>query len=379
MASKEILFHGFSGINNSVKQTKIGISENAVAGLSSANNVFIGVGGTLETVPEEVISLSGSFHSLWGLKDKFYCVKDETASAVLYCGNVLNGALSMRTVAVGLSKGSMVSYTKLGEDIYYSNGIDKGYIDDNDVRFDWPIQHNSRLLDLVTFTPGSHIDVLAGRMLSINGDEIRFSESFLPGLYDDVKNRRRLNSAGQMVCSVGSGAYVSDEDYVYFLTEVDPNKWKLKKVLDYPAIAYGQYPNLVDPSFFGFQTRQPSLLFNTQEGVCIGMPSGEVYNLTHKRYHSTTAYEALTIFDESLVILSNADKGILVQGMREDVGNKPTTEWDGGFNSLFTNTQNEVICANELGLFFLWGQDDPQLTGLEMLSDLEMLSTLEMI
>jgi len=378
MAKRVPLFSGFSGINNVVPTTRIGIDQNGFAGLEAANNVFIDAAGVIETVPDGLVKIAGVFHSVWGMADKFYCVKDETISSTIYQGEVVDGAISMRTVVSGLTKGVKVSYTKLGDDVYYSNGVDNGYIN-GIVRYSWPTQKNSRLPNLNTFVPGTHIDVLAGRMLSINDDEIQFSESFLPGLYNEHKNRRRLMSSGRMVCSVGTGAYVSDADCVYFLHGVNPNEWKLERVLNFPSVEYGCNAKLVDPSFFGFQSRQLAALFNTVNGLCLGMPTGEVHNLIDKKYRSTIDYAAMTVLYDSLVVLSSNDGGILVQCVRDEIGNKSVTEWYGGFNSLFATASNAVVGASDSGLSLLWGQVDAITSGLEMLPDLEMLSDLEMI
>ncbi len=378
MIKPSLLFHGFSGINNITKPSRIGISENGFVGLEAASNVFVNVDGSIETVPEGVIKLAGIFHSVWGMIDKFYCVKDEISSSTIYQGELVDGVLSMRTVVTGLTLGRKVSYASLGTDVYYSNGSDHGYIAEV-THYAWPTQKNVRLPELVTFTPGTHIDVLAGRMLSIDEGEVKFSEVFLPGLYNAYKNRRRLSSTGIMVRSVGTGAYVSDNDCVYFLHGVNPNEWKLERVLEYPAIEYGHAPRLVDPSFFGFQSRQLALLFNTVYGVCIGLPTGEVHNLMDKRYRKILDYDAMTVLNDSLAILSSLTGGVLVQGTSEDVGNKSVTEWTGGFNSLFVNSSGEVIGANDSGLSLIWGQSNVVITGLEMLDGLEMLNTLGMI
>jgi hypothetical protein len=378
MIDEITLYNRSSGVNNRVDATRIGITEGAFAGLEIANNVYIDSSGLINYLPEKTLKVSGTYHSLYKTAFGFYVIADETSTSTLYYVSIDSNQFNFRTIKTSLTKGLKVTYTLLGDKLLYSNGTDYGYITSY-VNYNWPIQINKRLSNLVAFTPGNHIDIFNGRVISLDDDEIIFSESFMPGLWDETKNRRRLSSDGTMLRSVGTGIFVSDSERVYFLRGDNPNEWKLDKVLDCPAIAYSSYPQLVKANLFGLQTDQLALLFNTTKGPCIGLSSGEVFNLIENKFIPDNDYNSLTVFEKTLLILSSDDGGITVQGAIGDIGEKAVTSFDDSFDSMIVTEDNELIGTNDSGLYLLFGALDSITSGLVMSDSLEMLDTLEMV
>jgi hypothetical protein len=232
---------------------------------------------------------------------------------------------------------------------------------------------------MVTPPIGTHIDVLSGRILLADDDELIFTEPYLPGIYNSIRGWRRFESDILMIRTVDNGTFVSDETSVYFLAGNNPNEWILKKILSYPAIEYGSNPLLINPQNFGLQTDQSSLLFNTEKGLCIGLPDGTIINLTEQRYTPFVECATLTVFNDSLAFMSGSSGGIVVQGKIGNPGSKAVTEWSGGFESLLATENGELIGAGSLGLSLLWGAASATTSGLEMLAALEMLTDLEMV
>jgi len=376
-----VLYTSTTGINNKVDSTRIDFNGEGLIGLEVANNVYVDEHGIIKSVPEASLKIEGTFHSLYPVVGGFYLVEDRTSDSVIYYVTLLEGQFTFSSVVSGLSKGKKVNFVVVGNRVYYTNGTDRGYIIAT-IRYNWPTNiwtGPEDLSQMVSPPVGTHMDVISGRILLSNGDELIFTEPYLPGIYNSIRGWRRFESSITMVRTVSGGTYVSDGTATYFLTGNNPNEWTLQKVLSYPAIAYGSNPLLINPSLFGFETTQSSLLFNTTKGICIGFPDGNVINLTEQRYAPSIECSTLTVFKDSLVFMSGSTKGIIVQGKIGNPGNKVVTEWDGGFTSLLATDNNELIGAKSTGLYLLWGYQTEDLLGLEMLNSLEMINNLNMV
>jgi hypothetical protein len=381
MTTDITIFTSTIGINNLVDSTRIEFDGKGLIGLEVASNVYVDDNGLLKTVPDSSVEISGAFHSLYPVDSGFYVVNDRTSDSVIYYVTLSSGQFTFQNVVTGLSKGVKVSFAKLGDRVYYTNGTNRGYIV-NTTRYAWPYNiwtGREDLSQMVTPPVGTHIDVLSGRILLSYGDELIFTEPYLVGLYNSIRGWRRFESDLLMVRTVENGTYVSDETATYFLAGNNPNEWILRKVLSYPAIEYGSNPLLINPRNFGLETEQNSLLFNTTKGLCIGLPDGNVINLTEQRYTPSVDCATLTVFEESLAFMSGSSSGIIVQGKAGNPGGKAVTEWYGGFDSLLATENGELVGANSSGLSLIWGAATAITSGLEMLSSLEMLTDLEMV
>ena len=297
------------GINNKIVPHRLPFTEAGVSALESAKDVLIDATGEIITRRGSKLLVSGVYHSGYTIDDtSFYCIQDRsTDSALLKV--VLNADNSIDEIGIrsSLTKGAKCYFTKLGSDIYYANGYERGVLDDSALSSNWP--DNSwtgpeTTSQMIYMPVGICLDILAGRMLVAVGPELFFSEYGLLNLTDELKNRVRFESSITMVCSVQTGVYVSDETSLYFLEGLNPNTWTLLKVLDYPA--YGKNQDLVDPSFHGLKSTRLSGLFATAQGQVIGLPDGSVYNLINKNVAlpANCGNGAILVVDETTILQS---------------------------------------------------------------------------
>lgn len=304
------LYRSCTGINNKIDAARLPFdAEGGVTSLESGVDVLIDQSGGLSARRGTTTVLSGSYHSGFPVSGSaFLAVKDRTADSAIYLMTPqANGGLVEEGVVSGLAKGAPVEFRKVDERVYYMNGFQLGYIEDG-AAYAWPVNQWPRdtTAQFVPTPAGEHFDVISSTFVLIKGKEIIYTEPGLWGLVDNTRNYRRLESPGLMVASVDTGLYVSDSETVYFLPGRNPAEWVPKKVLDYPAKPYCKHHKLVDPSHFGLQTSDPSVLFGTVRGPVLGLPDGSVFNLIDKQVAMTDTgiRGAIMVVDETTILLS---------------------------------------------------------------------------
>lgn len=115
------LFKEFSGLRNDVDPERFGTSD-----LAAAVNVDIDKSGRIARRAGQTLQIAGSAHSLWSRRDKAFFVKGSDLQQ-------LNTDFSTATLLAGLSA-ARVSYTEAGDRVYFSNGYEKGVVEDGAVR-----------------------------------------------------------------------------------------------------------------------------------------------------------------------------------------------------------------------------------------------------
>jgi len=304
---EQTLYSAGIGLNNKTAPHRLHFGKGGVSAFEEATNVLISRTGEVVSRRGSSILEAGSFHSGWACDNGFYAIQDRDEDSALM--NIIvnaDGSIDVVGIASPLTKGAKCQYVDLAGKTYYTNGYERGVIFGG-LSYDW--QENDwtgpeTTSEMLAMPTGEHIDILSGHMLVAVGDELFHSEHGLLNLVDNMKNRVRFESKITMVCAVQSGAYVSDEKSIYFLSNPDPNQWTLKKVLGYPA--YGLNQELVDPSFLGLDTTQLSGLFATSHGAVIGLPDGTAINLIDKNVTLPTACGngAIIIVDETTILQS---------------------------------------------------------------------------
>lgn len=305
------IYSGGIGINNKVEPYRLPFDrKTGTTAFEEATNVTVDSTGAVATVGGTELLESGEFHSFWAIQEGFYVVKNDLTYSTLYMAVVnADGSLNMQGVWEGLLLNNKLSYTDLDGATLYSNGTQHGSLE-HGTRSVWPVSEWTQDDRIKVATPaGSHIDVLSGIVLVAVDDEVFFTEYGYPGLVDDNEGRRRFEGRVIMVASVQTGAYISTDKAVYFVEGTEPRKWRTKKVLPYPAIEYGRNQDLVDPSFFGIETTQLSVLFATVNGPVVGLPDGTAINLIDKQVKMPSCGQpigSIMVVDESLIIQTQA-------------------------------------------------------------------------
>lgn len=303
----QLLYKQCIGINNKVDPTRLSIGD--VCELETGDDILIDKTGSIVSARGNSLLNAGNYHSGFDIGDgSFLAGMDYSTGSALYkCMPQNDGSLVLTGLRSGMTKGARLSYCLVGDKIYYMNGFEKGIVS-GDVSTIWTVSEWPRETeDVYLDTPtGKFFDIISGCFVIASGNEIIWTESGMWGIVNENTSWERLETDIRMIYSVGTGMYISDEKGVYWCSGMNPNEWIFKKVLNYPAIPYKRYNKTIDPSFFGFQTSEPSALFGTVNGPVIGLPDGNVYNLVDKKVTMPKNYSrgGLMVVDETMIILS---------------------------------------------------------------------------
>lgn len=260
-------------------------------------NFDISDSGHLDARPvfELVPSMVGG-HSMW--------TNNEHSLTLLFVGSELCkmlGGVALLPLGRFISGRGRVWYCEINGDVYFSNGVDGGVLRASGVVDDFgttpevpPQMPGSEVLDIRNFlTPmpfGRYLTQHAGRLWSVQGDTIFYSQSLN---YQQHDRRYNFITAPGYITAFGSvadGLYVSTTSEVFFLRGDDPTKMELIKCSDSAAVldsqVYLPFDTLdTDALAVNGSQYQVSNAFAwlSRHGLCIGIPSGVVRILTADR------------------------------------------------------------------------------------------------
>jgi hypothetical protein len=274
------VFSGSIGLNNKIAPHRLPYSiESGVGAFEEATNVIIDQTG--EPVTRRGYSLleAGSFHSMIPVDTYFYVAKDRTSDTAIYLASIssISGQINLVGVVSGLTKKLKLSYFRLRDTIFYSNGEQSGMLNGS-ASSPWPESNftHETTADMKPFIKGKHISLFAGRALASVGPRLVFSEYNLFGIYDAVRNVREFESDIVLVCPVQTGVFVSTTMAIYFLSGKNPAKWTLDQVTTFPAVEWCKQYDLVKPGDLKSDSVSLAALFGTVKGPAIGLSNGTV-------------------------------------------------------------------------------------------------------
>lgn len=121
------IFTATTGINNKLPAVRRPV-EGGVVTLEATSDVVIDKSGALYSRGRGEKVIDGSFHSLYEVDGGFIACKERTSDAALMYLAVSGSSVTEHGIRSKLTKGSRVSYTKIGETIYYMNGYESGQL-----------------------------------------------------------------------------------------------------------------------------------------------------------------------------------------------------------------------------------------------------------
>lgn len=268
----------FSGINDvdepsalswEKKDTDQGVR--AVYPLQVAENVWIDNTMHLQSRTDgQTIRAAGDIHSIWSDGTTFLYVSGDT----LYS---LSKYFVSTALVAGLSFGKRMSYAAFNDRIYYSNGIDIGYVKNGAVstitvptiEFKLPIP------------PGKHLATYRAGLYSASGKVLYISDA-LSDCYDVRSGFRQFKDDIVMVRPVENGIYVADTQ-TWFLKGLGPDDFTREVVEENTVVPYTDIN--VDANDVGEGTKNGSwAMWTSREGVCVADGDGNIVNLTRERF-----------------------------------------------------------------------------------------------
>lgn len=289
------------GWNNREDQVRL-YSKEGVVELSEASNIMVDDRGRPNRRKGTYLSLPGNYHSIFGSGNTGLVVRnnsiDSTLCALYIGASFPSSSLYIYTTDITtLTYGEKVSYWKYGVRTYYTNTIEKGYVEDN-VSYAMPTQAIGRGTNrqYIAARVGKHIAVLDGRMLIAEQNVLWYTEKFKFNLTDHARGYIQFPSNIKLIAPVSTGAFISDQENTYYVEGFYPIRGKTQQVIvaPYPAQEYSLAHDVVDAARLGLQlpTRQRMCrVWGSKAGICVGAPGGLFINKNINNLKFTDNYQ----------------------------------------------------------------------------------------
>lgn len=276
MPSPVKVFSGTTGLNNIVDQARQDFNgETGIVDLSEAVNIRIDKTGRPSRRDGFTLIHGGNFHSLFTRGNIGYVGLDDAIYRI-------NPDLSLTGVRSGLS-GGLVTYVWTPLGVYYSNGIEKGILEE-DVSREWKKTPRIRDESIRHYTGPpdgiSHLELFASMIFAAVGDTLWRSRPNDYGLFRKGTDYNLFPSNIRMVRAVAGGMYVSDEKRTYFLFGKNPEEFERHTVMECPAMEWSDMTDLVEPGILGMEGTGPFAVWVSADGLTYGSPQGQIIQPT---------------------------------------------------------------------------------------------------
>lgn len=182
-----------------------------------------------------VQQVTGNMHSIFCDGGPCFFAEDRTLDTAIYNLSPDFGAMGLRSE---LAKGRWISWTRSGEDYFYCNGRQNGFIREM-VSYPWPDQSAASTFKTShQYSPaplGRHIAVGHGRMWIAMGNYVYYSEPFAFGRFDLARCHFGFKSETIMVLPVAGGVFISDRSSIWFYSGRNPSEMEAIKRSDFPV------------------------------------------------------------------------------------------------------------------------------------------------
>lgn len=142
---------------------------------------------------------------------------------------------------------------------------------------------------------GGIVFYFAGRMYVVKGGHIHYSDPMEFELFDLRHNFLSFSSAVAIAAPVGNGLFIGTDNEIVYLAGRDPTQFVAQPITNYGAVP----GTLVYPRTDKTGARDISgrtAMWMSKQGVCVGLPSGEMVNVTSDRYSVAEASSGAGLF-----------------------------------------------------------------------------------
>ena len=154
------------------------------------------------------------------------------------------------------------------------------------------------------------LEVYRGRMYAAKDKVLWFSDAHdFMRILKLEKNYFYFPTDITAIKAVDNGVYVSEEDKIWFLRGTSPKDFDFTVV--YSAGIVRGTDVRIDSITLGEQVISPAIMWTTKKGICIGTDSGQVFNLTERKYNMPNLITGAATFrqggglDQYLVVLNS--------------------------------------------------------------------------
>lgn len=185
---------------------------------------------------------------------------------------------------VALGTFGRVAWTALDDVAFWSNGIEKGLIQNGAPRawggVAWPVA--SEADRFVSPPAGTVLGAFAGRVWIGDGRLLCYTEGAGGWhFWQDRASFFEMSAETTMIRPALDGLYIGTADGVWFLAGADPGQMQPRRVSFDPAVSGSDL--LVRAEEWGRFDPQLAPLWTSSRGICLGLQQGYLINLTKNR------------------------------------------------------------------------------------------------
>lgn len=243
--------------------------------LQIAENVFIDNSSHLQSrTAGQTLRVSGATHSAWAKGSVFLYVLLDT----LYSMDIFFNSTALLS---GLTPGLPMSYAQINDRVYFSNGVNIGYVKNGtayaismpSIAFKQPLP------------AGKFIAHYRSRLYSGTKTGLYISDA-LADCYDVRRGFKQFTGSFTMIRPVENGIYIADEAKTYFMSGLAPEEFQLNLIEENPVISYTD-ANVSGKDISDGAGEELWAVWTSVKGICIGNGDGQVTNVTRKRFSMT--------------------------------------------------------------------------------------------
>jgi hypothetical protein len=291
------LYSGSAGLNTRLDPQRLS-SDPAGIELAQAVNVSIDDKGLITLRYGGGLISSAVYSSCFCDGGDCFVVQERTSDAAILKVVSLS-PFTTAGVRSGLTKGLRMAWAQTGQDTFYSNGTENGYIRAG-VSAAWPVNTNDNPDDdrqfLTEIPKANHIAFRQhGQVLLAVGDSILAND--FPFLYGAFCLRSGAIAAFEsdvtMLVAVGDGFYASDGRRTWFFRQMEGwYNYRQELVEDAPALEGSAAIDLVKLSEIGMESQDFGAVWASTNGVCLGAGNGQMANRTKAKVVYPDGYTA---------------------------------------------------------------------------------------
>jgi len=288
MVAPVTVYSSTSGLNTVLDPERLvsgGESPGSGIELAEAVNVAIDERGLIGLRKGAELLQAGKFHSLFcGTGSDCYVVHERTSDAAIM--RVAEDG-SLKGVRSGLDKNRRMAWCAVNGDIFYSNGVQNGFIRDgrsNPWRAtpykgptaDWHFEGRVPLASHIAFRPGGQMILADGPAVWINHEPFQF------GLWSKAQGYIGFDSDVTMLAVVRDGFFASDRFRTWFFAKLDSGWYHYRQSLvDTAPVLFGSLAyDTVSLTEVGFEQLGFACVWATTEGIVLGADGGTIVKVS---------------------------------------------------------------------------------------------------
>lgn len=282
------LYKGTTGLNTVLEpKSLISNAEENLIEFSQAVNIAINDRGLTTLRNGNVLVKSGEYHSLFcDTGDCFIIEERESDASIMQ----LNGDGTTTGIGSSLTKGLRMAWCQSGEDTFYSNTVQNGFIRAGVSRA-WPVNTNSNPDDdrqfLTEIPKASHIAIRQHGQMLLAVDNVILANDF-PFMYGLFCLRSGVIAAFEsnvtMLVSVGDGFYASDGKSTWFFRQMEGwYNYKQELIENAPALIGAVAIDKIRLTDAGMESPGYGAVWASTKGICLGPDNGQANNRTSSK------------------------------------------------------------------------------------------------